>query len=1013
MAPPVFTLAQITGQLQRQWGGTSENTTRTWLDGSLEYAMPNLAPNNNGASEATGFVVMTAAQKAFAREAFELWDDLIQTDLTETTSRDAQITLAYSSTTTDAGTYTSAFTRALPPGGSVFDNEIVRERAWMSTSWLELQNANMVYGERGMETFVHEIGHALGLSHPGTYNAGDGSTYATSAEYTQDTLQYTVMSYWNAGSDGTVIDRTGTNATTDVNNDGINASTPLLHDIAAIQAKYGASTNTRVGDTVYGFNSTANRGAFNFNLNPNPVIAIWDSSGNDTLDCTGFTQNQIIDLNPGTFSSVGALTLNVAIAFNCFIEKAQGGSGNDKITGNVANNYLSGNGGNDTLFGMGGADLLQGFAGNDTLNGGFGFVDTLLGGTGNDTYIVDDFDTIEEQFNEGFDHVQSSVRWVLGANLEQLTLTGNASINGFGNALDNLIFGNDASNYLDGGLGGDTLFGGKGDDRYGLGDTFVVNGANTWDLVRESAGGGIDTVYASADVGRYTYQLEANCENLVATGLGVMRLWGNELANTLTGNANANTLEGFIGNDTLIGGLGGDFLFGGVGNDAYYLDDTNASSIFALYNYDSVTELAGQGTDWVFVNSDKFTSTFTSFYTLGANIENARVTGISNFRLTGNELNNSLNGNGAVNTLIGLAGNDRLEGGLAEDTLFGGLGDDTYVLTDTNGSQAVSFLHYDAVIEAAGAGTDTLFINGNAPSSAIVSIGYTLGANIENGIVQGTADFYLRGNELNNSLTGNGGKNTLTGFDGTDRLDGGLKEDILVGGLGNDTYVLNDTNSSAIIAILHYDTVTEAVGGGNDNVLVNSDAPSSGVATPSYTLGANIENGAVTGAFRFALTGNEFSNILTGNAAANTLTGFAGNDVIKGGLGTDILRGGIGADQLTGGTGVDQLYGEAGNDQFIFTALTDSGSATGLRDTLRDFATGDKIAISAIDANAVLALDQAFVLDTNGNFAIGEIGFLRSGADLIVRLNTDADTAAEMEFLVLNRVSLSGLDFVL
>ena len=1111
MALPVFTLPQITGQLQRQWGGTFEGTTRTWTDGSLEYSMPDQAPNNNGANEANGFVVMTAAQKAFAREAFELWDDLIQTDLTETTSRDAQITLAYSSTTTGGGTYTSAFTKGLPPPSSVFDNEIVRERAWMSTSWVELRNANMVYGERGMETFIHEIGHALGLSHPGSYNAGDGSTYATGAEYAQDTLQYTTMSYWNAGADGTVIDRTGTNATTDVNNDGINASTPLLHDIAAIQAKYGASTNTRVGDTVYGFHSTANRGAFDFNLNPNPVIAIWDSSGNDTLDCTGFTQNQIIDLNPGAFSSVGALTLNVAIAFNCFIEKAQGGSGNDTITGNSADNFLAGNGGNDMLLGMDGADLLQGFAGNDTLNGGFGFIDTLLGGTGNDTYIVSDNDIIEENFNEGFDQVQSSVRWVLGANLEQLSLTGNANVNGFGNTLDNLIFGNDGSNYLDGGLGADSLFGGKGDDRYALGDTFVVNGANTWDSVREFAGGGIDTVYASADVGRYTYQLEAFCENLVATGLGVMRLWGNELANTLTGNANANTLEGFVGNDTLIGGLGGDFLLGGIGNDAYYLDDTNIASAFSFYRYDTVTELAGQGIDWVFVNSDAFTSTITSFYALGANVENARVTGVSRFFLTGNELDNSLNGNNAVNTLTGLAGNDRLEGGLGEDSLVGGLGNDSYVLGDTNSSQLFTFIHYDSVTEDVNGGIDTVYVDSNQFTSTITSfytlganvengittgtsnfiltgnelnnslIGnsavntltglagndrldgglaedtlkgglgndtyilgdtnssqlfaffhydsviedvnggidtvhvdsnqftstitsfYTLGANVENGITTGTSNFILTGNELNNSLIGNSAVNTLTGLAGNDRLEGGLAEDTLKGGLGNDTYVLNDTNSSPVIAALHYDTVVEDVNGGNDTVLVNSAAPSSAVA-PSYTLGANIENGTITGAANFSLTGNSFGNVMNGNSAANTLKGLNGNDIIKGGLGTDKLIGGVGA---------DHLYGEGGNDQFIFSALTDSGVSVGLRDVIHDFTLGDKISLSAIDANSIAAMDQAFRLDTNGSFSIGEIGLQISGADLIVRLNTDADAAAEMEFLVLNRTNLNELDFLL
>ena len=426
---------------------------------------------------------MTATQKAFAREAFELWDDLIQSNLTETNSQDAQITFAYSSTsqfqtgsTTVRGTYTSSFLTALAPGGSVFDREIDHQRAWMSTSaanWPELQSGNMAYGKRGLETYIHEIGHALGLSHPGSYNAGDGSTYAN-AEYSQDTLQWTIMSYWAPGADGTVIDRSGPG------NNNVNAATPLLHDIAAIQAKYGADVTTRTGDTVYGFHCNANRGAFNFDLNTNPVIAIWDAGGNDWLDCSGYNQNQRLDLHAGAFSDVGALTLNVAIAYNVDIENATGGSGNDTITGNDGDNTLSGLGGNDILIGLGGVDLLHGNEGNDTLNGGFGFVDTLAGDAGNDIYIVDDFDTIVEFFNNGIDTIRSSLRWVLGDNLENLVLTGANSVNAFGNALNNRLTGNSGNNYLQGFAGHDTLVGGGGNDYYELSDLSFIDEQSGW-----------------------------------------------------------------------------------------------------------------------------------------------------------------------------------------------------------------------------------------------------------------------------------------------------------------------------------------------------------------------------------------------------------------------------------------------------------------------------------------------------------------------------------------------------
>src|SRR5712671_1868759 len=97
---------------------------------------------------------------------------------------------------------------------------------------------------------------------------------------------------------------------------------------------------TRTGDTVYGFHSTAGRAVFDFTINTNPILSIWDAGGNDTLDASGFGQNQVIDLTPGAYSSIGALTGNVGIAYNCIIENAVGGSGNDFIIGNSAGNSL-------------------------------------------------------------------------------------------------------------------------------------------------------------------------------------------------------------------------------------------------------------------------------------------------------------------------------------------------------------------------------------------------------------------------------------------------------------------------------------------------------------------------------------------------------------------------------------------------------------------------------------------------------------------------------------------------
>ena len=146
------------------------------------------------------------------------------------------------------------------------------------------------------------------------------------AEYYQDSYEYTIMSYFGSSNTGAV--RTGF------------AQTPLAHDIAAIQSLYGVNLETRTGDTVYGFNSTADRPAFNFTLNANPVVAIWDAGGIDMLDFSGWSSNARIDLAAGAFSDGGGQTSNVQIAFGTTIENAIGGAGNDSLTGNAVGNRL-------------------------------------------------------------------------------------------------------------------------------------------------------------------------------------------------------------------------------------------------------------------------------------------------------------------------------------------------------------------------------------------------------------------------------------------------------------------------------------------------------------------------------------------------------------------------------------------------------------------------------------------------------------------------------------------------
>ena len=123
----------------------------------------------------------------------------------------------------------------------------------------------------------------------------------------------------------------------------------MLHDVYVIQLIYGANGTTRAGDTVYGFNSTADRDVFDFSDTDHPIVTIWDGGGNDTLDLSGYSSNAVIDLNDGEYSSAGALTLNIAIAFDAMIENAVGGAGNDQIRGQELANMLDGGDGNDRV----------------------------------------------------------------------------------------------------------------------------------------------------------------------------------------------------------------------------------------------------------------------------------------------------------------------------------------------------------------------------------------------------------------------------------------------------------------------------------------------------------------------------------------------------------------------------------------------------------------------------------------------------------------------------------------
>lgn len=426
----IYTVEQAAANLNRTgaiWNvGPNGQITYTFLDKDPSGLYNSPKYKDVVGDYTAGFTPFTAEQRAAARDSLQLWDDLIAPHFVEKNGRGAA-DISFMNTNTGPG-QAAAFTPFYRGGhgkeakiqGDVFVNQDQGD------------NFDLHYGGYGQTTLTHEIGHAIGLSHPGDYNASDDNdgdgvpdpiTYANDAFYFQDSYQYTIMSYFshaNTGARGYVNWETGGYYQT--------PQTPMVHDIAAVQEMYGADLTTRTGDTVYGFHSTADRAVFDFTVNENPFLTIYDAGGHDTLDLSGFDANSILDLNDGAFSSgytngdaavlnavwgvnftqaqwnaiyagqtsnPGFLSENIGIAYGTDIEDGVTGKGNDQLFGNELANRLDGGAGSDRYTGGAGADTF--------VIGQKGFTDTIL-----------DFHSGEDRLDLSALHVDASALIVSG-----------------------------------------------------------------------------------------------------------------------------------------------------------------------------------------------------------------------------------------------------------------------------------------------------------------------------------------------------------------------------------------------------------------------------------------------------------------------------------------------------------------------------------------------------------------------------------------------------------------------
>ncbi len=625
--------------------------------------------NAPGRRRLDGFSAFTDAQKAATRVAIDAWDELIPVQFREVAPANADMNFM---NTTTGPAQASAYLpyNYGPTFAGVAGDVAVNPN----------QASNQVFapGQYGLTTLVHEIGHSLGLEHPGRYNFGPGFavTYDNGADYYQDSNQYSIMSYWDS-------EETGGNHVDWALLTYRYPATPQVHDIAAVQRIYGVDTTTRTGDTTYGFNSNAGKAAFDLTKNPTPVFTIWDAGGVDTLDLSGYNTPSIIDLNPGEFSSAGglneteiptlaeinsrraaaglgprsqatydlyldlfgefyengAMTNNIAIAYGVTIENAKGGAGDDLFRPNDVANVLTGNGGTDTVSYEDATTGVTASLARQYLNSG-------LAAAG------DKFVGIENLTGSDFNDI-----------LQGLDATNNVLDGGAGN---DSIFG---------ALGNDTLIGGEGIDTADY--SFVTTGVNVsigLKGAQDTGSAGLDTLsgFENLSGSRGNDRLTGTREDNLIKGGG-----GNDYVNAGEGN---DVVQGDDGDDVLDAGLGDDALDGGIGTDrAEY--GTIFTSVRIDLNQTGRQNTGGGGNDIL-----------RRFENIGGSRADDVLIGDGNANvISGNNGNDVINGNGGVDTLLGDSGDDTLNGGAGADVLGGGAGADRFVFTSFDGDRVVDY----------------------------------------------------------------------------------------------------------------------------------------------------------------------------------------------------------------------------------------------------------------------------------------------------------------------------------
>lgn len=634
MALSVWTDQQVIDQLNSGQKYTSSTITYSFAqDWRFDIGSPN--------GEINGFSPLSAGGQAKAALAIRLWDGLIANTMSNVAPGPYASNISLGMTSSNVG-----YVQGYGPGtGAVWFNNYYNDY----TNGLRDPSVNM----HGFAGYIQALGQALGLNLMGNYTEyqtngpssyQDSTVYSLMSMYGPNYLdQYYQQPVWHYNTDHgesqvAWADWVGSNGW------NYTPQTPMMNDIMAIQAIYGADPTTRTGDTVYGFNCTVNDGTesvFDFTVNWAPILCIYDAGGTDTLDLSGFSAASKIDLSPGSFSDCADMTYNVSIARGVTIENAMGGSGDDSISGNTAGNGLSGGSG---------ADIIDGKGGDDTLTGGSGN-DSLIGGAGNDTAVfAADWSGLQAIYNamtgvmtvtsaaDGTDTLNGVERLIDAQGVVKLVSSfmpepppvfsiaaGAASVTegNSGATAYSFTVSLAAASAQNQSIGWRLAFG-SGSGQAAASDfsgatsgTVTVDAGSTTKALSVSVIG--DTAYEPDEAfSLQLYNVMTGATVASATGtitnddaqsVAPLTLTGNSLANVLTGAGGNDKISGLFGNDTLsglggndllIGGPGFDRQSGGAGADTFDFDTTGQASVLtsagAVVSSDVISDFVS-GTD--------------------------------------------------------------------------------------------------------------------------------------------------------------------------------------------------------------------------------------------------------------------------------------------------------------------------------------------------------------------------------------------------------------------------------